>query len=298
MKATIAIIGAGNIGQAVGSLLTGHTVHFWDVLPGKVPHQQSIQAVIEPAQFVFLCIPSHAVREALALIRPHLQPKTVVVTIAKGIEPGSLATIDQVLLDSLPPHHPCAHLGGPMLASEIHQGKHSAAVVGSYERLTYTRLRKLFAQSTLRLEYSKDMRGVAVAGVLKNIYTLPLGIAAGLELGNNTVGWLAYCALKEMQIVMPMLGGKKATILSAAGVGDFIATATSSLSTNYRAGVEIATKGSTALASEGLLTLPSLLTILGADHKKKLPLLTALADIVTRHHDARTTLTTFIRNGR
>lgn len=296
MRSPIVIIGAGNIGQAIGSLLAGHDVTYWDSAPGKVAHQRPLEEIIEPAQVIFLAVPSNAVRQALHMLRPHLSKSTIVVTVAKGIEPGTLATIDQVLLGSVPPHQPCAHLGGPMLASEIRQGKHSAAAVGSYRRTVFTTLRKLFAKSTLRLEYAADMRGVAVAGVLKNIYTLPLGIAAGLELGNNTVGWLAYCALKEMQTLMPMLGGKRATLMSAAGLGDFIATATSPLSTNYRAGAEIGKTGSTTIASEGLLTLPSLLELLGSYNKKKLPLLSATADIVLRHHDPKTSLAALITN--
>lgn len=289
----IAIIGAGNIGQAIGSLLTKHSAEYWDTVPGKVPHQKTLAEIVSQAQIVFIAVPSNATRQALESVRSFLQPHAIVVTIAKGIEPGTLETMDQVLLSVVPRGQPCGHLGGPMLASEIKAGKHAAAAVGSYQRSVFTALRKVFKNSTLRLEYSKDMRGVAVAGVLKNVYTVPLGIAAGLELGNNAIGWLAYCSLKEMQQLMPLLGAKKSTLISAAGIGDFIATATSPLSTNYRAGAEIGKTESTKIASEGLITLPSLLELV--EHKKtKLPLLAALQKIVLERHDPRATLNAFI----
>ncbi len=92
---------------------------------------------------------------------------------------------------------------------------------------------------------------------------------------------------------MPLLGAKKSTLVSAAGIGDFIATATSPLSTNYRAGAEIGKKGSTAIASEGLITLPSLLELVGAK-RTKLPLLSALQKVVIECHDARTTFNRLI----
>ena len=293
MRSHIAIIGAGNLGQALKKLLDKHEVHLWDKVADKVPNQKPLADVVTPSQVVFLAVPSSVVREVLQEIKPFLGKKAIVVTLAKGIEPGTLETIDQLLLNSLPKSQPCAHLSGPMLAAEIQKGKHAAAVVGAYSRSTFTKLKKIFSETPINLAYSRDMRGVAVAGVLKNIYTLPLGIAAGLELGNNTIGWLAYCALNEMQQVMPMLGGAKKTLLSVAGIGDFIATATSPLSMNYRAGSEIAKTGGPVTISEGLVALPSILTLLGPK-VQKLPLLHALSQIVVHRHDARTTLTNLL----
>jgi glycerol-3-phosphate dehydrogenase (NAD(P)+) len=289
----IAIIGAGNLGQALKVLLSRHDAQLWDKEPGKVSGQKTLQQIIEPAHVIFLAVPTRALREAIAALKPFLGSATIVATMSKGIEPGTLETVDQVLLSSLPHGQLAAHIGGPMLAAEIKIGKHAAAVVGTYHRSTYATLKKLFADSTLRLEYSRDMRGVAVAGVLKNIYTLALGIADGLELGNNTIGWLGYCAIKEMQVLMPMLGGKKSTIVSAAGIGDFIATATSPHSMNYSAGTQIGKHGSTSIASEGLIALPEIVGMVG-EKSKRLPLLAALAQIIIHRHDARTTLTKFI----
>ncbi len=154
MAVSIAIIGAGNIGQAIGSLLSKHAVQYWDSAPGKVHNQKPLAEVVTPAQIVFLAVPSNATRQAIENVRPFLNPHTIVATLAKGIEPGSLQTIDQVLLGSLPHGQPCTHLGGPMLASEIRAGKHAAAAVGSYQRSVFVALRKVFKNSTLRLEYS------------------------------------------------------------------------------------------------------------------------------------------------
>lgn len=289
MNSTVAIIGAGNLGQALAHLLKPHKVNLWDKVPGKVASQLPLKEIMEPAQVVFVAVPASAVREAIQEVQPFLKNHTIVVSLSKGIEPGSLLTVDQVLQSALPHQQPCAHLGGPMLASEIRQGKHAMAVVGSSQRSTYATLKKLFRGGALVLTYSRDIRGVAVAGVLKNIYTLPLGIAAGLELGNNAVGWLAYLAIKEMQVIMPMLGGARKTILSPAGIGDFITTGTSPHSMNYRAGLELAKTGSATTVSEGMLALPSVLALVGTK-AKRLPLLTAIADILEKRHDPRTAL--------
>ncbi len=295
MKYTIAIVGAGHIGKALESILKDrHTVLLWDKIPGKVPHQKSLAETVSEADVIFIGTPSAAVREAAGSIATFLRPHAIVTTASKGIEAGTLATMDKVLSESLKPGQPHAFIGGPMLAKEIMEGKWAMAACGTVNRKDYTLLKRAFSKSTLRLEYSHDIRGVAVCGVLKNVYTLALGMAAGLELGNNTVGWLAERSFNETMKILPLLGGRKKTLLGTAGFGDFIATATSPHSMNNRAGREIATLGASTIISEGIVSLPSLLALLGGD-AVKFPLLKAIENIVHHHHDPRKTLTEFIQ---
>ncbi len=294
----IVLIGAGHIGTALHALLAPYnTVSSWDTIPGKVLEQKSLAEIIPNAQIIFLCVPTVAVRAAVEEIIQYLTPQTVVVSVSKGLEPNTKKSVDQVLSETLPAGQPHAFLGGPMLAKEINEGKSAMAVCGTHTRSAATLVKKAFIRSALRIEYSADIRGVALAGVLKNIYTLPMGMASGLDLGNNTIGWLAARGLNEMQTLMPMLGGKKKTLLTTAGLGDFIATATSPLSMNFKAGQEIARTGAATTRSEGIVTLPSLITMINSN-TKKLPLLQCVAKIILEQQDPRKTLAEFIKNAR
>lgn len=299
MKKNVAIIGAGNLGKALEKILSPrHTVMLWDKVPAKVPHQKSLAETVTDADIVFLAIPSAAVREAASSIAAFLKPHAVVASASKGIEAGTLATMDAVLSASLKPGQPHVFLGGPMLAKEIEDGKRAMAACGTANnRKHFAPIRQVFNKTNLKVEYSGDIRGVALCGVLKNVYTLGLGMAAGLQLGNNTIGWLASRGFAEISTIMLMLGGRKKTFMGTAGLGDFVATATSPHSMNYKAGSEIAQTGSTVFASEGIISLPSLLALLGSS-AHKFPLLTTISGIVLHHHNAHKALTEFIDNAR
>lgn len=298
MKYTVAVIGAGHIGTALQSVLSSHhTVILWDKNASKVPHQKPLAEIASQADIVFIGTPSTALREALSSIAPFVKPEAVICTSSKGIEAGTLATMDRVLTETLKPGQLHAFIGGPMLAKEIMDGKYSMAACGTNNRKAFQILKRAFSKTALKLEYTADIRGVAVCGVLKNVYTLALGMAAGLELGNNTIGWLGARGFNEILTLMKILGGRKKTFLSTAGLGDFIATATSPHSMNYRAGEEIAKTGKLTILSEGVISLPSL-TSLSGPLIHKLPLLTAVNNIITHHHDPKKTLTDFIKSAR
>ena len=78
-----------------------------------------------------------------------------------------------------------------------------------------------------------------MAGVLKNIYAIVLGIADGLEFDGNAKGWIAARATNEMLAIAETLGADKKIMLGTAGLADFIATAYSPYSRNREIGDEI-----------------------------------------------------------
>lgn len=285
----MAIIGAGAIGQAIASVLHGKEkikIDFWDKDTSKVPNQKPLLEIIKKAELVVICVPSFAVRTVAEQIKIHLQSKTPVISLAKGIESGTHKTMDEVLQEALPLEQPIAVLCGPMLADEMMKGMPAAAVVGTQTRHVFTRLKKVFADTTLRLEYNRDIHGVALVSVLKNIYAIGVGMGEGLGYGDNWRGWFMNQAAKEMVEILKLLGGKPNTVYSSAGLGDFIATGVSPYSRNHTVGQEIGKAGSTALTSEGLQSLPSLLQLLG-DYLTELPLLAALQKIIIEKYHAQ-----------
>lgn len=292
----IAFIGAGHIGKALAHIIgTHHRVALWDAVSAKNPGQESIEHTVTDADIVFLTVPSLSVRQAATHAAPFLTPKTVVVSVSKSLEPGTRMSADQILAETLPPGQPIVFMGGPMLAKEIIEGKAAVAVCGASSRKHLAPIYKSFKHTSLRVEHTRDIHGVALCGILKNCYALLLGVCDGLLLGNNTSGWLMGRSFNEMEKLIPRLHGKKKTLFSAAGIGDFVATATSGSSTNHRAGEEIGRTGKTTIQSEGIIALPTLTAMLGTDIKH-FPLLHAISRIVTEHADPRTTLHELLKN--
>jgi glycerol-3-phosphate dehydrogenase (NAD(P)+) len=295
MKKTVAIIGAGEIGRALARILEANRnvrVALWDKDPKKVSDQRPLDQIVSGADFLFLCITSWAVRDALNAVRAHLPKTTIVVSLAKGIERTTQKTMDALLKELLPPEQPRALLSGPMLAEELMRGMPGFAVVATDQRDAYGALDAIFKNTILRIEYSSDMRSVALVSILKNIYAIALGVADGLKWGGNQKGWLVVAAFKEMADSMSMLGGNKKMLYTVAGLGDLLATGYSSYSRNHQVGHELITTGQCCLESEGFISLPSLWSMLEGK-TSALPILTALAGVIMHNQDAKATFRQF-----
>ena len=276
-KISVAIIGAGDIGQAIASLITRPfaSVDLWDTEEGKVPNQQPLENIISRADAVFFCVPSWALGSAVRACVPHLKPKTIVVSISKGIEGATGKTMDAYWPGVLPEGQPFALFVGPMLAREIREGLGAAATIAAKERRTFVRLASLFDPNMIRLEFTRDLKGTALVSVLKNIYSLAMGIADGIGWGGNRQGWLAGRAILEMSGILRDLGAKKDALYSVAGIADFLATGYSPSSHNRKSGHELVLSGVENIKSEGTVSFRPLSALLG-ERASSYPLLSIL----------------------
>lgn len=274
----ITILGAGEIGTALAHAINRRAnVKIWDKNADKVPNQGTLADALTDADIVFLCIPSWMLRAALHNIKPHLNEKTAVIALTKGIERETCLFTDDLITSELP-DRTFGILGGPMLAEEIMTDKVAGGILGSTSMELESAVEQLFNGSSLSIETTTDTRGVAVCGVLKNVYAVTLGICEGLALGDNAKGMIVAQAVREMQNLADRLGAQSTTALGRAGLGDLFATGMSSHSRNHTVGVSLANGGDGHLASEGLMSLPCLQKILGAD-VQQYPLLAALVAV-------------------
>jgi glycerol-3-phosphate dehydrogenase (NAD(P)+) len=293
----IGIIGYGEIGRALEKVLLSarHEVAVWDIDPEKVHGTKSLAGIASHADFLFLCVPSWAVRDTAVSLHPHLtvRPNVVVVSLAKGVETGTRMMVDEILLDALPQKQQFALLGGPMLAEELMADLPGIAVVASPAARTREAVAALFAGSSVRTELTADRRSVAVASVLKNVYALALGIVDGLGWGGNQKGWFTAAAEDEMLSVGVALGAKPAILRGAAGFGDFIATAFSPYSRNRTAGETFVQSGTCDPSSESARSLASLVTRIGRTRTPLSPILATLAAVIVHGKDVRRTFGQF-----
>ncbi|MDP3997861.1 MAG: hypothetical protein Q8P73_05175 [bacterium] len=284
----ITIIGAGEIGQALAGVLTqnpDNTISLWDKADGKVSDQKPLEQIIPNAQIIFMCVPSRAMRAAAKETSAHLPAETAIISIAKGIEKDTLATMDEVLTAELP-NNPIALLGGPLIAEEISQGQTGVGLLASADKNALKNIPPIFSGTSIAIATTNDIHGVALAGVLKNVYAISLGAATILSPGLNFRGWLVQQACAEMSVIIPQLGGQTATAYTAAGLGDLIATGFSPDSSNHQTGRDLAEKGTTERQSEGYVSLRQVLDLIG-DRQNRLPLLTAMKAIIIDQKNAR-----------
>ena len=236
-------MGAGELGRAIGVLLREKNVpvELWDADSGVMPDERPLDQVISAADVVGFCVPSWAMRAAVKGILPHLKQGAVVMSFAKGMDADSAQTMGEMLPTILSPETPLVVVGGPMLAAEIVGNKGAIGVFASTNVAALQQVKDLSGPD-FRVETTEDVAGIALAGVLKNIYAVALGIADGLEISGNEKGWVTACAIREMRGIAATLGVNADVVLGAAGVGDLIATGYSVHSRNRQTGIEIVTR--------------------------------------------------------
>lgn len=284
--AKVAIIGVGELGHSIGHILelAGHDLVYWDKDEakvyelGKIP--LSLPETISSVDFIFFCIPSWSVHEALAFGSRYIKKNTIVISPTKGLNNQSHKTVDEVFKKMLPPGIPLVILGGAMIAEEITHNKFGIAMIASSNAKAIKKVSELFSNSSIALETSSDVRGVVLAGVLKNIFAIGMGVADGLRLGDNAKGFLFSQALKEMVSLNQALGGRRSTALEVPLVADFSATGFSRHSLNHQVGVELVNNAETKKVSEGLVSINSLVKIIGQRKLKTYPFLYSIARIV------------------
>lgn len=186
-------------------------------------------------QALIWVLPSKACRiEAKELAR-HMTGEEVILHATKGIEPGTLKRVSEMLTEELP----CPRVGvisGPNLADEIARGEPAATVVASRFHEVIEAGQGILTTDRFRVYPAQDMIGLEWAGTLKNVLAIAAGALDALKLGWNTRSMLISRGLAEMVRFGTAMGAEVETFLGLAGVGDLMATCSSPLSRNYRVG--------------------------------------------------------------
>jgi glycerol-3-phosphate dehydrogenase (NAD(P)+) len=261
---SIAVLGAGAFGTSLAKLLEdrGQEVVLWartaegaaqivrsresSHLPGcrlgeRVQITHDLAEAVRGRPIVLAVTPSHVVREVLSAAAFHLSEETVVVNASKGIEQGSLATIDQIYREVLPQRlaERAAFLSGPTFAKELVQGLPAAIVVAAHDPSSASLVQTEFGSELLRVYATDDVIGVEIAGALKNIMAIGAGISDGLGFGHNTRAALITRGLNEIARLGVQLGANPLTFAGLAGMGDLVLTCTGDLSRNRQVGLEL-----------------------------------------------------------
>lgn len=292
MKRDITVIGGGSWGTAMAKVLaeSGHNVRLYARRPqiaqeinqyhrneSYLPHihlpenllaTSDVAEAMHDAQDIYVSVPSRALRVALRQLKPHISPHHNMVSLIKGLEQGTDLRMSQIIAAELGlDMRRVAVASGPNLALEIAHKQPACIAFGSADIDLAKTLADSIAVPYMRTQTCADVVGIELASVLKNITALAIGIADGVGYGNNTKATIIADGLAENIRLVAACGGQSETMLGAAGLGDLIATCSSSLSRNVQAGRALVTEhateprhgGSASRTTEGVSSLPAIL---------------------------------------
>ena len=256
----ISIVGSGSWGVALGIYLAGqgHEVKIWSfseeerdlinnekkckflpkaVIPDGVYCSNDMKEVLEGTELILHVTPSKFTRNVIQQYKPFIKDQGVIIC-SKGFEADTLKTLDDVAREELP-NTKNGVLSGPSHAEEVSVLIPTALVVASEDKELSDMVVDIFKSDKMRMYTSKDVKGVELGGALKNIIAFCAGVAAGLDLGDNTFAALLTRGLVELSRLGVALGGNKDTFYGLTGLGDLIVTCGSMHSRNRRAGMLI-----------------------------------------------------------
>ncbi len=263
-EAPVAVLGAGSWGTALAIQFarSGRPTRLWGrdrrqleemarercnsrYLPGS-PFPESLEvvpdlhAVLDGALDVLVAVPSHAFRDVLRQIAPHLQPTTRVAWATKGFELDTGLLPHQVAREVLGPGRAIAVLSGPTFAREVGAGLPTAMTIASPDAAFAKALAEGLSSANFRAYTSTDIVGVEVGGAVKNVLAVGAGLSDGLGFGANTRVALITRGLVEMTRLGVALGAQRETFMGLAGLGDVVLTCTDDQSRNRRFGLLLA----------------------------------------------------------
>ena len=270
----VGVIGAGSFGTTVANLLA----HNADVLlyvhrqkaakdeqpirtpegrplaPNITPTYQ-LEEVAERCTVLFPVVPSEAFRNMLKQLTPWLKLHHILIHGTKGLDVRWPQNVDSGCLPILTREdvktmseliqeesvvYQVGCLAGPNLSRELDQGQPAATVVASSSEAVIAQGRQLLRNDHFKVYSSKDLLGVELCGVFKNVIAIGAGCLSGLGYGENTKSLLISRGLVEMIYLGQAMGASVRPFLGLAGLGDMVATCTSSMSRNYTLGYRIA----------------------------------------------------------
>lgn len=268
MSDTIGVLGSGSFGTAVSRILSQnsnvmlytrrqevadkvnneHKIKNYD-LPKSIVATTDIEQLAKECHLIFPVIPSEHFRSVMRLISPFVGPGHIFIHGTKGLDvseefknaaelntiKNTVFTMSEVIYQETSVIRTGA-LAGPNLAREILEGQPAATVIASEFDEVIQLGRKVLSGSSFIVYGSYNLKGIELAGALKNIIAIASGILNSVGFGKNMEALLITRGLREMIHIALSVGAEIRPFLGTAGVGDLIATATSTQSRNYTFG--------------------------------------------------------------
>lgn len=255
MKKRVSVLGDGAFGTAFAQLIAhnGYEVSLWCYnksvyesilktgvnniylpeikLDKKIIPTTNIQESINSSDIIFEAIPAQYLKQTLISVAGILTNKIVCV-LTKGIEADTLNLPTQVI-QSLKQ----VVISGPSFARDLALLSPTGLILASKDKQARDLVAEILAG--VYLEFSEDIIGVQVAGAVKNVIALGVGILDGAGFLDNTKALFFYRSIEEIKTLIKHFGGSPESVYLLSGIGDLVLTAFMSQGRNKRVGFDI-----------------------------------------------------------
>ncbi len=242
----------GRSNEVVDEINTRHTnTKYLDhhVLPEGLKASSDIKEAFDHASTYVLAIPAQQLRAMLEEWRSYISPDAVVISTLKGIEISTQMRMTEII-EQMWGVKKVGVITGPNLADELVLRQPAGAVAAASTQELADYIRELFRTPYYRTYTSTDVMGCELAGAIKSVIALSVGISIGMGFGENTQAMLITRGLNEVARLCAAHGSDPLTAAGLAGMGDLVASCGSPLSRNRTFGEILGSSGSMAVARE------------------------------------------------
>lgn len=306
----VVVLGAGQWGTTMAQVLcdAGNHVLMWgrnqelvdevnekhtnskyldeSVLPIGLRATTDLKEAFEYSSIYVLAVPAQTLRENLIAWKPLVQPNALFVSTLKGIEVSTMSRMTEIISEVMETEN-IAIITGPNLANELVLREPAGAVAAAHTLAIAEKVQQLFTTPYYRVYTSVDVLGCELAGAIKSVIALAVGISIGMGYGENTQAMLITRGLNEVARLCAAHNADPLSAAGLAGMGDLVASCGSPLSRNRTFGEVLGKSGSMDVARtrvaktvEGVASSSAVLEIA---HRVgiEVPVIEAVADVVS-----------------
>lgn len=191
------------------------------LLPEDVRVTPDDEEALAGADLIVAAVPTQHARGVWERLARHTPLGVRVVSVAKGIENGTLLRPTQVIAEALGSRvRAVGALSGPTIAPELARRLPATMVAASEDEQFAREIQRAFATSWMRVYTNTDLIGVELAGAVKNVIAIAAGALDGLHAGYNAKSALLARGLAEIARLGAAMGARAETFFGVAGVGD------------------------------------------------------------------------------
>ena len=323
----VAVLGGGSFGTVLANIAAsnGYKVSLWVrdseqalrinseganstyhpelQLSPNILASEKLEDVMKSSSLVFIATPSVIFETIMERINPMIEEGSHIISCTKGIKLNPFRSMSDIIsmnIDTKKNH--VGVLSGPNLAREIAEKKVAGTVIASSSNTLLNQVKEVLSSDTFKVYSSNDIQGVELAGALKNIYAIICGMADSLDVGENALGLILTRSMAEMSRFAVAKGANPITFLGLSGMGDLVATCTSSLSRNYQLGSNLGrgmslqeAKDKVGQVAEGIRTL-DVIKEESKDLGINMPLVDSLHNIIYQKHPPKTLIDDLVNN--
>ncbi len=306
----VVVLGAGQWGTTMAQVLcdAGNHVLMWgrsqelvdevnqhhtnskyldeNILPVGLQATTSIIEAFEYSNIYVLAVPAQTLRENLNAWKSMVQPNALFISTLKGIELSTMCRMTEIISEVMQTQN-VGIITGPNLANELILREPAGAVAAAHTLLIAEKVQQLFTTPYYRVYTSTDVLGCELAGAIKSVIALAVGMSIGMGYGENTQAMLITRGLNEVARLCAAHNADPLSAAGLAGMGDLVASCGSALSRNRTFGEVLGKSGSMDVARtkvaktvEGVASSSAVLEIA---HRVgiEVPVIEAVADVVS-----------------